>query len=106
MRHGYAKSSGSALQAMGFKPTANVNEAYAAAPGELVAVDATTAETTITLPKAFVARGQQVTVKKVAGSNDVIISGDIQIDAQAEIRLSVVGSAMTFVSNGDEWYVI
>lgn len=106
MRHGYAKSSGSALRGMGAKPTALVSADYVAFPEETVMVDTSLAAVTVTMPKAFVARGQPITVKKVAGNNDVIVSGDIQIDSQAEIRLSVVGSAMTFVSNGDDWYVI
>lgn len=106
MRHGYAKSSGSAMRGMGSKPTAAVSANHTASPEETVMVDATLTAVTVTMPKAFVARGQQITVKKIAGNNDVIVSGDIQIDSQAEIRLSVVGSAMTFVSNGDDWYVI
>lgn len=106
MRHGYAKSSGSAMRSMGAQQAALVSADYAASPGEIVMADTSLAAVTVTMPNAFIARGQQVTVKKVAGNNDVIVSGDIQIDSQVEIRLSVVGSAMTFVSNGDDWYVI
>jgi len=94
MRHAYASRSGSALRAMG------------AEPEKLIAVDASAEERVVVLPDAVVSRGMQLTVKKTAGTHDVVIYGNIQIDTQSEIRLSVVGSALTFASDGNAWYVI
>lgn len=84
--------------------------AYTANNGELVLVDATAAQFTVTLPASPTA-GMQVAVKKIdATANKVIVVGNgatpPTIDGDSSAVLLGMNSAGTFVFDGSTWKVV
>ena len=79
---------------------------YTTAEGELVQVDTTSGSVTITLPVVSNS-GEQVTISKVAGGNDVTVSpqGGSTINGGASTIITTQWESITFVSNGVDWFI-
>jgi hypothetical protein len=76
---------------------------------EVVEVDATGGNRTITLPTAADNEGRVITVKKIdAGGNNVILDGEgaETIDGAANITWAVQFESHTVISNGTSWSTV
>jgi len=76
---------------------------------QILLVDATSKDITITLPAASSSTNRTYYIKKIdTSSNDVIIdgTGDDEIDGNATACISVANTTLKIVSNGTAWWII
>ncbi len=76
---------------------------------DIVLVDASVGDLTISLPTAANASGKLYSVKKIdASANTVTVDPDGSecIDNELSILLCNEGDSIRFVSNGSQWYII
>lgn len=109
MRQRYARTSGLASQAMssGSKHVEEVDTSTALEVADVLAlVDTTAADVDVTLPLAEDTEGQEVVIKKAAGTNNVIVSSATAIDGNASITIGTLNASLTFVSSGEAWHVV
>jgi len=82
--------------------TAKTTNYTLAADDEIILGDSTGGEFTISVPTAVGNEGKEWTVKKIAGSNNVIIDpdGSETIDGASDYRLVNVNESVSFASDG------
>lgn len=76
---------------------------------DILIVDATAGNVTLTLPPAATARGKVFHVKKIdAGANSVILEGDgaETVDDAANVTWAVQYQAYTVACDGAEWWIV
>jgi len=79
------------------------------ASDKVISVDATSAETTITLPTASSIAGRCYTIKKIDSSANAVVldgNGAETIDGAANYQINLQWQAVTVISNGTNWLVI
>uniref|UniRef100_A0A6M3XUH7 Uncharacterized protein n=4 Tax=viral metagenome TaxID=1070528 RepID=A0A6M3XUH7_9ZZZZ len=79
------------------------------ASDKVLSVDATSSETTITLPTAAGIAGRCYTIKKIDSSANAVVldgNGAETIDGSANYRIVLQWQAVTVISNGTNWLVI
>ena len=84
----------------------SVSSNYTADYGEVVLVDASGGNVTITLPSPQA--NAVINVKKIDSSSNVITvsGGGATIDGQSSFSFSIQYESYTFVSDGTNWYII
>jgi hypothetical protein len=74
-----------------------------------IAVDASSASVTITLPTALGIEGREYTIKKAGRSRNAVIvdgNGSETIDGAATYRLPAPWKYVTVVSDGTNWLIV
>lgn len=71
-------------------------------------VDSSSGSVQLTLPLASGNGGKQFVIKRIAGSNPVIVagSGSDQIDGQSSYNIDFIYQSTTIISNNSSWYKI
>jgi hypothetical protein len=86
-----------------------VDSPYATSNGEVVIVDTSSGNVTVTLPAAASNANAWINVKKVTGdANTVIVDGNLSetIDGDLTQTLTLDQESLTVVCNGSAWYII
>jgi len=76
---------------------------------DLVLVDCTYGDVTISLPQASTRAGKEYRIKKIDDTHHKVIVDPYlleTIDGEEEIWIDFQYNAMTIVSDGDEWYIV
>ena len=74
---------------------------------EMLLVDATSADVTVTLPQvASVPRGKMYSVKKIDSTAHIVhITGDANIDGSASLGITSQYVSYTLQSDGSKWWI-
>lgn len=74
---------------------------------DVVFADATLSTINVYIPTAAGNGGKELTIKKVAGGNDVVIhaSGSQKIDGQSTLAIHYVYESVTLLSNNSNWFI-
>ena len=77
-------------------------------PDEIVLLDSSAQQLQITMPYATGLDGYTITIKKIAGNNNCIISSQSgeYIDSKQLLNIHYINESFSLFSNGNNWYIL